>query len=108
MRGFQECAICKLTFKEKEMEVSHDIPKYLGGTDSYGRHWLCKKCHDKYEIVILSRCYIEGYEKLLSSDVLDRKKRIKYITKIKNEQEISLKSLFLIIACRTKEEFFND
>lgn len=44
-----KCSKCQLEFEEKDIQLSHDIPKYLGGTDADGRHWLCKKCHDIYE-----------------------------------------------------------
>ncbi len=48
-----KCARCEREFDECELELSHDIPKYLGGTDLDGRHWLCKKCHRKYELEVL-------------------------------------------------------
>lgn len=44
-----KCEKCKQDFPESEIQLSHDIPRYAGGTDSDGRHWLCKKCHDIYE-----------------------------------------------------------
>ena len=34
---------------ENKLDLSHDVPKYIGGTDKDGRHYLCKKCHDIYE-----------------------------------------------------------
>jgi len=48
-----ECSKCKEDFEERKLECSHDIPKYMGGTDLDGRHWLCKKCHDNYEYEVL-------------------------------------------------------
>lgn len=41
-------------FLEEELECSHDVPKYLGGTDKDGRHWLCKGCHHFYEVSLFS------------------------------------------------------
>jgi len=38
---------------EVSLETSHDIPKYMGGTDKDGRHLLCKKCHKDYELQVL-------------------------------------------------------
>jgi hypothetical protein len=106
MRGFQECAICKLTFKETEMEVSHDIPKYLGGVDKDGRHWLCKDCHDAYDLKILSQCFILIYRELLPAN-LNRKSRIFYMNRIKNEKYHS-KIDFYLIAKKIRGETFNE
>ena len=48
--GFEkECAKDKKIFHEKDCEVSHDIPRYIGGTDKDGRKWLCKKHHYDYD-----------------------------------------------------------
>lgn len=44
-----KCNKCHREFPEKEIQLSHDVPKYVGGLDSDGRHYLCKKCHDIYE-----------------------------------------------------------
>lgn len=44
-----KCDKCGKDFLEKDIQVSHDIPKYLGGSDIDGRHNLCVKCHDIYE-----------------------------------------------------------
>lgn len=53
------CSICGLDYPENEIEESHDVPCYLfkgynrkqkkNKADMYGRHWLCKNCHEKYE-----------------------------------------------------------
>lgn len=53
------CEQCKIDFSEKEIDESHDVPCYLfkgitrnqrkNQADKFGRHWLCKKCHEKYE-----------------------------------------------------------
>lgn len=44
-----KCSKCGKEFEEKDLQLSHDVPKYIGGKDSGGRHYLCKKCHDIYE-----------------------------------------------------------
>ena len=38
------CSKCGIKLYERELELSHDIPKWMGGTDLDGRHYLCKKC----------------------------------------------------------------
>ena len=52
------CDYCKKDFEEKDLHESHDVPTYLwegnrkgrkNQADKFGRHWLCKDCHDKYE-----------------------------------------------------------
>jgi hypothetical protein len=43
------CQKCGLDFPERLIETSHDIPKYMGGTDKDGRHNLCANCHEEYE-----------------------------------------------------------
>ncbi len=52
------CFQCKKDFKEKDIQESHNIPCYLfvgnrkgrkNQADKFGRHWLCQKCHKKYE-----------------------------------------------------------
>jgi len=50
-----ECSKCHKTHKkERELELSHDFPRYLGGKDLDGRHYLCHSCHGKYENLILN------------------------------------------------------
>ncbi len=96
-----KCMKCNRDFEEKFLELSHDIPKYIGGTDLDGRHWLCEKCHQDYELTILLKClkfigeeYIEG-EKILWMKELSR-------------QPENLKEHFIIIAKEVKEEFFDE
>lgn len=54
------CTKCKGGFEEFQLDESHDIPCYLfikhgnrkgqkNQADKFGRHWLCKKCHQEYE-----------------------------------------------------------
>lgn len=59
-----ECQRCGLDFEEKLIDASHDVPCYMfdgkdrkekkNQADKYGRHNLCKKCHDIYERIIIS------------------------------------------------------
>ena len=61
--------ICeKCNFDLKEIEVSHDIPKYLGGTDKDGRHNLCKRCHQQYESEILKVVLMNFFLNLTESE----------------------------------------
>jgi len=48
-----KCDKCNLDFPEPKIQDSHDIPKYMGGKDKDGRHWLCEDCHKKYEFDVL-------------------------------------------------------
>lgn len=53
-----KCQKCKRDFEEKDIHDSHDVPCYLfegnrkgqqNMADKWGRHNLCKECHDEYE-----------------------------------------------------------
>lgn len=48
------CDRCGRSFEPGEIQLSHDVPKYMGGLDKDGRHYLCKKCHDIYERLCFS------------------------------------------------------
>ena len=48
------CSNCLTKFAERDLQLSHDVPKYSGGTDKDGRHWLCKRCHDIYERLVFA------------------------------------------------------
>lgn len=54
------------------MEVSHKVPRYLGGTDKDGRELLCKKCHEAYERKIL----IRAYKKVFNSEPFSLKRNL--------------------------------
>ena len=52
------CQKCKENFVERDIHESHDVPTYLwegnrqgrkNQADRWGRHQLCKSCHDTYE-----------------------------------------------------------
>ena len=63
-----KCAKCGEEESEKnKLELSHDIPKWVGGTDSDGRHYLCKKCHDKYEWEVIKQAFMNLIKKLPES-----------------------------------------
>lgn len=109
-----KCDKCKLNFEEKDIEESHDIPTYFfQGTrrerkqlaDKYGRHWLCRKCHDKYERTILARCFIFIYKKLIAFPD-GRTDLIPYMTVINKERDEIKKARFWGIAKEVREEFF--
>jgi len=53
-----KCQKCFKEFEEKDIQLSHDIPKYMGGTDAEGRHNLCIKCHDIYERLVFYNAYM--------------------------------------------------
>ena len=101
--GEMNCAKCKKTFHESDLELSHDVPRYLGGTDKDGRHYLCINCHDKYEKIILITCFAQ----LFDEDIMfcaNRKGNIAYMSKLrkfKSDKKIE-------IVNKIKESFFND
>ena len=96
-----KCGKCQEEFEEKKLELSHDVPKYVGGTDLDGRQWLCKKHHNDYEILILSRCLEFVGEKYIEED------KILWMKELSKQPE-NLKEHFKIIAKKVKEEFFED
>lgn len=54
-----KCSKCFKDFEEKDIQESHDVPCYLFIglnrrqskviADKFGRHHLCRECHDTYE-----------------------------------------------------------
>lgn len=60
-------------FKEEELQLSHDVPKYAGGTDQNGRHFMCKNCHREYEImtsiIIIKSLAPEGINEELKNKI---------------------------------------
>lgn len=50
----RSCSKCSSLFEEKDLDLSHDVPKYIGGKDGDGRRYLCKKCHDIYERKVMA------------------------------------------------------
>jgi len=57
-----KCEKCEKDFPESEVQESHDIPKYMGGTDSDGRHNLCKDCHALYELEIIKVSFMNMFK----------------------------------------------
>lgn len=100
-----KCQKCKNNFPEKELELSHDIPKYLGGTDKDGRHWLCKDCHDNYEYYILSSIYKAFFGRNVKK-CIDRRDYIPLMNQIK-EQRDDIKERYFFFAQKLKEEWEN-
>ena len=97
------CEKCKKDFDENSMELSHDIPKYIGGEDSDGRHWLCKECHYNYDLTLLNRILKNIGEKLVSTkDEFEKISWMKELSKVHFE----LKDEFKRIAKKFKEEFY--
>ena len=98
------CQKCNKNFPENEIEVSHDIPEYIGGTDSDGRHNLCKKHHKKYDLLILNKCLKFVNEIPIKEH--DEVKRIIWMKELQKPPE-KLKIEFRKIAKKVREEFFN-
>ncbi len=73
---YMNCKKCGGEFEEKELQSSHDIPKYIGGTDKDGRHWLCKECHEKYEKYVW--CHLASKIKTIPEEI---KKEFREIAK---------------------------
>lgn len=55
------CSKCFKEFPERDLELSHDVPRYMFSdrkeADKWGRHHLCKKCHDTYERMVFAICF---------------------------------------------------
>lgn len=96
-----KCGKCGIELPEREIELSHDIPKYMGGTDKDGRHYLCRACHNTYELLVIEKCSEFFSEKFFPHE------KIKWMIKI-SKQRGKLKEKFRILARETKEEFFKD
>lgn len=95
-----KCAKCNKEFEEKDMHISHDVPKYLGGTDLGGRHWLCHKCHFEYDKIILIRCL-----KFVGEELADDSE-IPFWMKELSRQPERLKEEFRKIAREVKKEWW--
>jgi len=70
-----KCFYCNKEFVDNELHESHDVPCYLflgnrkgqkNQADKFGRHWLCKDCHDKYELEL--RLFLQKKAKEFSND----------------------------------------
>ncbi len=98
------CSICKEEFDRSKLQESHDIPKYIGGTDKDGRHLLCKDCHKEYDKKLLKEFLkFIHYEFDLESDWIEIIGLQKSISGLKN-----LHFRFREISFKIKEEVFGD
>ncbi|GEM_PF-3569597 len=97
------CAYCEKYFSDGELELSHDIPRYLGGIDKDGRHYLCKDHHNYYKLKIVNACleYV-GEEPAKSRDEV-----LFWCKELKKQPEL-LKTRFRAIAQEVKEEFYGN
>lgn len=93
-----KCQKCNKKFEEKDIELSHDIPKYLGGTDLDGRHWLCKNCHYNYDEEIILRCLKYLGEKF-DGNIIGWQKEL-------SKQPKRLKEILREFAKQVKEEWY--
>ena len=92
------CSICKNRFSEKDLELSHDIPMWMGGTDLNGRHYLCKDCHKRYEnTIILKCCQVVG-------EYFQEEERIIWMKELSKHKYLYEK--FKEIAKKVKEETY--
>lgn len=80
------CQKCKEDFPEIKIEISHNIPKYIGGSDKEGRMALCNKCHEEYEFLILSSIYKIFFAKIIKKKE-DRRDYIYLMNHLKNQDE---------------------
>ena len=94
------CQKCSNDFEEKNIQESHDIPKYIGGEDLDGRHQLCVKCHKRYEFLILQKCLEFVGEKIEEGEEI-----LFWQIELKKQPK-ELKLHFQKIARKIKEEFF--
>lgn len=55
------CSRCRKEFPDKDLQLSHDVPRYMfedrKEADWYGRHYLCVKCHDIYERLVMDQAF---------------------------------------------------
>jgi hypothetical protein len=99
------CKKCLKEFPENKVELSHHIPKYMGGTDKDGRSYLCLKHHDDYEELVLVQCYLKVFN-LRINLLNDRRSRIPKMGFIKLSSE-TIKEKCRKIALQCKEEFYS-
>ena len=96
-----KCSYCNDDFLEPQLECSHDIPRYIGGTDLDGRHWLCKQHHKKYERKVLISCL------KIVGETLEEGEEISWMKDLSKQSE-QLKIKFREEAKKVKEEFYKD
>lgn len=102
------CQKCKKDFSKNEeikLEESHDIPKYMVGSDEDGRHILCVECHSLYDRIILARCFIFVFHLLILYSE-DRRDYIPFANFIKKSSDMDKAKCFAI-AKDVNDEFFS-
>jgi predicted nucleic-acid-binding Zn-ribbon protein len=62
LKPIMNCSKCGTSFPESELQLSHDIPRYMGGLDIDGRHYLCKACHIKYELEVIKISFMNLFK----------------------------------------------
>jgi len=103
--GRMKCQKCGKDFPEKEIEISHNIPKYIGGQDKDGRMALCSNCHEEYEFLILSSIYKKFFGEKIETKK-DRRNYIYLMEKLKVKDELD-KHRFRLLAIFKLEEWKN-
>jgi len=100
------CAKCKreIDWIGNSLEVSHNIPKYMGGTDKDGRKLLCPGCHIDYEYEVLSKCLKQFFDISLPR-FEDKRDYIHFYNIIRNSSE-SLKKGCRDLAKQICDDFF--
>ena len=80
-----KCFKCGIDLPEREIEESHDVPCYLfkgmnrkekkNQADRFGRHWLCKECHEQYEegLRLTLKIHSTKYAKVFFKEALCKK-----------------------------------
>ena len=77
-----QCFVCGDTFN---LQRSHDIPKYIGGTDKDGIRILCSKHHREYDLYLL-KCFLENIGEEIVLDNFNQ--IIKYQIEIKKNKTL--------------------
>lgn len=58
MQGLVRCDKCHRDFDRKDLQESHDIPRYMGGNDADGRRLLCLDCHKEFESEVVKVAFM--------------------------------------------------
>jgi len=69
---------------EGHLQLSHDVPRWMGGVDLDGRRYLCVKCHKNYDKQVLNDCLswigLQRVEE--EKDIIYWQKKLSGLTKI--------------------------
>ena len=52
-----KCIKCGYDSIPSQVELHHLVPKAIEGNDSYGRRYLCKKCHNIVHNMLLKQVF---------------------------------------------------